>query len=94
MPLRVAICSCSAGYAALALHAPNAGVKPNRVAQVTAWQALSATVLPERSGIGLNELLDLALDASEAEFDVGGDWLADATRRQLVGGNGKRTGQC
>ena len=24
MPLRVALCSCSAGYAALALHAPNA----------------------------------------------------------------------
>ena len=38
---------------------PNTRVKPNCVAQVTAWQASSAAPLPERSSFGLNELLGL-----------------------------------
>jgi hypothetical protein len=39
------------------LMRPNAGIKPTCVVQATAWQAFSATPLPERSGFGLNELL-------------------------------------
>ena len=33
------------------------------VVEVKQWQAFFATVLPERSGVGLNELLDRATDA-------------------------------
>jgi len=40
---------------------PNTRVKPNCVAQATAWQAFFATPLPERSSFGLNELLGLRI---------------------------------
>src|SRR3546814_20562197 len=60
---------------------PNACVNPTGVMEPTTWQALSAMLLVERSGFGLNELLGACLVATshnvfEQRPSIDLDWVA------------------